>query len=187
MVNQSKFWTGVALLFLAMLSLAQSSRKHQIHVIHTASIGACTFRLTDPLGGRLDDSDKLSSFSHADYDVELPRLTIPARFHIVFACDTGDPVQVCREFAGADRTPHGWTEWYTPDQGPAPKKARLEVHAFRSVNGVGAVQLHNWPESAIGPPSRSLGFCLTAPNGATLYGGTIVDEFSGKHKPALSG
>jgi hypothetical protein len=91
-------------------------------------------------------------------------------------------VFVCRKSAGADRTPHGWTEWYTPDQGRAPKKARFEVHAFRSVNGVGAVQLHNRPESAIGPPSRSLGFCLTAPNGATLYGGATVDELSGKHR-----
>jgi hypothetical protein len=68
----------------------------------------------------------------------------------------GDPVLVCREFAGADHTSHGWVEWYTPDQGPAPKTDRVEVHALRSVNGVGAVQLQNMPESAIGPPSRSL-------------------------------
>jgi hypothetical protein len=182
MVSLSRIGASVAFLFVASLSFAQSSRPSRPAVVRAATVGACTFRLTDPLGGRLDDSDKVSAVSHADYNVELPRKTLPATFHISFGCDTRDPVQVCREFAGANHTPQGWVEWYTPDQGPAPKADRLEVHEFRSVNGAGAVQLQNMPESAIGPASRSLGFCLTAPNGATLWGSTTVDEFSGRHK-----
>jgi hypothetical protein len=182
MVSQAKIGVSVALLSIVTLSLAQSSRSPRPPVVHTATVGACTFRLTDSLGGRLDDTDKVSAVSHADYNVELPRQTLPAAFHIAFGCDTRDPVQVCREFAGANHTPQGWVEWYTPDQGPAPKAARLEVHAFISVNGVGAIQLQNMPASVIGPASRSLGFCLTTPNGATLWGGTTIDEFSGRHR-----
>ncbi|WP_287197584.1 hypothetical protein, partial [Paraburkholderia sp.] len=130
----------------------------------------------------LDDSDHISAVSHADYNVELPRKTIPATFHIAFGCDTRDPVQVCREFGWVEHTARGWEEWYPPDQGPASKSARVEVRELRSVNGAGAVHLFNMPESVIGPANRNLGFCLTAPNGATLWGHTVVDEFSGRHK-----
>jgi hypothetical protein len=181
MVSLSKFGAGVALLLITTLSLAQSSRPPRPPVVHTATVGACTFRLTDSLGGALEE-DTTGSVPHAVYEVELAKKTLPATFSIDFGCDTRDPVQVCREFAGANHTSQGWVEWYTPDQGPAPKTARLEVHAFSSVNGVGAIQLQNMPASVIGPASRSLGFCLTAPNGATLWGGATVDEFSGRHR-----
>jgi len=181
-VNLSKIGASVIILSIATVSFATSSWPSQPLVVRTATVGACAFRLKDSLGGILDDSDKVSAVSHADYNVELPRRTLPATFHISFGCDTRDPVQVCREFAGANHTPQGWVEWYYPDQGPAPRSARLEVHAFASVNGTGAVQLQNMSETAIGPARRGLSFCLTAPNGATLFGGATVDEFSGKHK-----
>jgi hypothetical protein len=182
MVRLSRFGVSIVLLLVVTLSFAQSSRPSRPAVVRTATVGACTFQLTDSLGGRLDDSDTKSVVAHADYLVELPRWTIPATFVISFGCDTREPVQVCREFAGANPTPQGWEEWYYLDQGPAPKSDRLEVHELRSVNGVGAIQLQNMPASVIGPASRGLSFCLTAPNRATLFGGVVVDEFSGKHK-----
>ena len=182
MVSLSRIGASAALLLIATLSLAQSSRPPRSPVVHTATVGACTFRLTDSLGGRLDDSDKVSVVSHADYNVELARQTLPAAFHIAFGCDTRDPVQVCREFARVEHTARGWVVWDYPDQGALFKTAHVKVRELRSVNGAGAVQLHNRPESAIGPASRSLGFCLIAPNGATLFGHTTVDEFSGRHR-----
>jgi hypothetical protein len=182
MVTLSRIGVSLALLSVFSLSFARPPQVSLPPVIRTATVGACSFRLTDSLGGILDDSDRVSAVSHADYNVELPRKTLPATFHIAFGCDTRDPVQVCREFAGANHTPQGWVEWYTPDQGPAPKADRVVVRELRSLNGAGAVQLQNMPESVIGPANRSLGFCLTAPNGATLWGDTIVDEFSGRHK-----
>jgi len=182
MVSLSRMGANVAFLFVASLSFAQSSRPTRPAVVHAINMGACTFRLSDSFGGRVIGDPSDDAPVYATYLAELPRQTLPATFHISFGCDTRDPVQVCREFAGANHTPQGWVEWYTPDQGPAPKADRLEVHEFRSVNGVGAVQLQNMPESVIGPASRGLSFCLTAPNGATLWGSVTVDEFSGRHK-----
>src|ERR1700737_2016722 len=109
MVSLLKIGASVAILFIAPLSFAQPPRPPQPPVVHTATVGACTFRLTDSLGGRLDDSDKVSVVSHADYNVELARQTLPAAFHIAFGCDTRDPVQVCREFAALiTRRMAGW-------------------------------------------------------------------------------
>jgi len=158
------------------------SRPSRPAVVHTATVGACTFKLTDSLGGRLYDSDNVSAVAHADYHVELPRKTLPATFHISFGCDTRDPVQVCRKFARVEHTARGWVVWDYPDEGASFKTAHVKVLELRTVNGTGAVLLHNVQETAVSPASRSLSFCLTAPNGATLFGGTIVDEFSGRHK-----
>ncbi len=182
MVSALRTGMSIAFLLVASLSFAESSRPDRPAVIRTATVGACSFRLSDSLGGILDDSDHISAVSHADYNVELPRKTIPATFHIAFGCDTRDPVQVCHEFARVEHTPRGWVVWDYPDKGAFFETAHVEVRELRTANGTGAVQLHNQSESVIGPANRSLGFCLTAPNGATLFGGTIVDEFSGRHK-----
>jgi hypothetical protein len=182
MVSVSRIGASVAFLFVASLSFAQSSRPTRPVVVHAVNMGACNFRFSDSFGGRVDGDPSDDAPVYATYLVELPRKTLPATFHISFGCDTRDPVQVCHEFARVEHTARGWVMWDYPDEGALFKTANVKVRELRSVNGTGAVQLHNQPESAIGPASRSLGFCLTAPNGATLFGHTIVDEFSGRHK-----
>jgi hypothetical protein len=181
-VRPSKFGAGVALLLITTLSLAQSSRPPRPPVVHAVNMGACNFRFTDSLGGRVRGDPSDDAPVYATYLVELPRKTLPAAFHITFGCDTGDPVRVCREFARVEHTARGWVVWDYPDQGALFKTAHVKVRELRSVNGTGAVQLHNAPATVIGPASRSLGFCLTVPNGATLFGHTTVDEFSGRHQ-----
>src|SRR5260370_23156415 len=153
MVSLSRIGASAALLLIATLSLAQSFRPSRSPVVHTSPVGACTFRLTDSLGGTLEE-DRTGSVPHAVYEVELAQKTLPATFSIDFGCDTRDPVQVCREFARVEHTARGWVVWDYPDQGALFKTAHVKVRELRNVNGAGAVQLHNQPESAIGPASR---------------------------------
>jgi len=182
MVSLSRIGASVAFLFVASLSFAQSSRPTRPAVVHAINMGACNFRFSDSFGGRVDGDPSDDAPVYATYLVELPRKTLPATFHLSFGCDTRDPVQVCRKFARVEHTARGWVVWDYPDEGASFKTANVKVLELRTVNGTGAVLLHNVQETAVSPASRSLSFCLTAPNGATLFGGTIVDEFSGWHK-----
>lgn len=119
---------------------------------------------------------------YAVYRVELNRKSLPAAFHIRFGCDTRDPTKVCREVVGVEHTQNSWVAWDSPDQTPLPEAAHIEVRELRSVNGIGAVRLQSDTTGNEERRARTLGFCLTSPNGATLSGVTFIDALFGKHK-----
>ena len=185
MVSLSKSVVCAALLLIATLSQAESSRPP---VVHTATVEACTFRLMDRLGGEFtDDFDGPPPLTATIvYKVDLKRMVLPHAISIDFSClpPGTDFVAACRNLIGVDKTSHGWVAWNALLDGPIGSDARLEVREIRSINGSGAVRLQNYTYTSQGDrdPYRSFGFCLKSPNGITLYGVGSVDTFHGKHK-----
>ena len=167
--------------FVAATAFSQTARLSSILTVHTIEIGVCRFKLQDVLGGTVT-GDPNGSPLYAAYRVVLKRTTLPSAFSIRFDCEAKSYVNVCREFAGVERTQNGWVPWNSLDQGPSLRGARVEVRELNSANGHGAVRLESDTTGDDHNRVRNLGFCLRSASGATLFGNAAVDALSGKHK-----
>ena len=72
MVSLSRIGASVALLFVASLSFAQSSRPTRHVVVHAANMGACNFRLSNSFGGRVIDNPSGDAPVYAAYLATYP-------------------------------------------------------------------------------------------------------------------
>jgi hypothetical protein len=190
-VNGLKLLIFVGALVVTSLSAAQPEQQMRSSRAQTAKVAICEFRLTDfsDSGQFTEDSDEpppVMPFIY--YKIALNRAIDPKTVSIAFYCaDSGsDPVQVCRNMIGVDRTPGGWRAWNNLLETKPQKTEMVKVAELQSVNGSGAVRLQNHTYTFQGVPyfHRDLGFCLTSPHGVTLYGGGSVDDLYGVHKSA---
>jgi len=174
-------FVGLVLLCIVSISLAHTVQHSASLQIHTVQFYECSFRLTDPFFGKIDDDVNSSSGPYVGYSKIVKRGTTQYRLDIDFDCATGNH-KLCEKFRGATHSENGAVEWFTPDARPLPEYAQVERHALRSTNGSGLVVLYSDVAEGIATRQRYLSFCLTSPTGAVLSGVSAVDMLDSSHK-----